>query len=102
MFKFLMKWIFMDKRARDAAKEMRDTKPIKAKKPVPDATPAEAPPEATGPAEGAAGSGDDERAKLMNLYRQRRQEYEQLDDDVQEKLAKPADDALSGKDKDAS
>lgn len=96
MFKFLVKWIFMDKRARDAAKKMRDVRPTPPVKEKPE-KPANEEPTAAG-----AAKGDDERAALieqtMALYRQRHEEYEQLDEGVREKMMKLASDKLSDKD----
>ena len=85
----------MDKRARSAATKMRDVRPVpeKVSPPKPAEQEAETP---------VAPGGDDDRAALiaqtMALYRQRHEEYEQLDEDVREKLMKLASDKLSDKD----
>ena len=95
MFKFFMKCIFMDKRARSAAKKIRDVRsvPKKASRPKPADKKTGAP---------AATKPDDDRAALieqtMALYRQRHEEYEQLDEGVREKLTKLASDKMSDKD----
>lgn len=84
----------MDKRARDAAKKIRDVRPAPKKaKPVKSAEAEKGAPVA---------AQDDDRAALieqtMALYRQRHEEYEQLDEDVRERLMKLAGDKLSDKD----
>lgn len=94
MIKFLMKWVFLDKRARDAAKKMRNVRPASKK-----TKPAKAAEVEKGTPVAAQ---DDDRAALieqtMALYRQRHEEYEQLDEDVREKLTKLASDKMSDKD----
>lgn len=85
MFKAIARWIFLDKRGRAAAKTLRERRPPK---------PAE--PDAAEPK--PASERDILIEQAMSLYRQRRQEYERLDEDVQARLAKLARDKLDGKD----
>lgn len=84
----------MDKRARDAAKKMRDVRPAPKK-----AAPVKS---AEVEKDTPVVAQDDDRAALieqtMALYRKRHEEYEQLDEGVREKLTKLASDKLSDKD----
>ncbi len=104
MIKWLMRLVFMDKRARDAAAKMRAAQPEgppeETKEDADEQVSEEASPAQTEPVE--IEDGDDKAALIrqtMALYRQRREEYEQLDEGLRNKLTKLASDALSDKGK---
>ncbi len=85
----IFKWVFMDKDARKAAGKIDATR---------------AKPNRKSPRKAAAGKENDgERDALiketMALYRQKKVEYDQLDEGMRDKIAKLAEDALSGKKK---
>lgn len=106
MIEWLMKWIFMDKRARDAAAKMRAVQPQdppeETKKSKVEPASEAATPDVAEPDQIQEG---DEKAALiqetMALYRKRREEYEQLDEGLRNKLTKLASDALNDKGKKA-
>ena len=96
MIKKLMQLIFMDKKGRAAAQKLRESQAQIAR-----AEAAAVPDEAeAGESEPAVPASDREilLEQTMDLYRQRRAEYEQLDEGVRAKLTKLADDNLGKKD----
>lgn len=104
MFAKLLQWVFMDKRGRDAARKLRRPtggetglpEPA-AKQPVPPETPPVAPEDAE--AESPAPSEREQLiAQTMALYREKHKEYEQLDENVRERLSKIASGKLDEKD----
>ena len=84
IFGSVLKWIFLDKNARKAAKKITATRAASARE--------------SSPGAGTETETGDDRDKLiketMALYRQKRVEYQQLDEGVRDRLAKLADDAL--------
>jgi len=87
MFGWLMKRIFVDRRARERMDASRKTAAKVAGKPEPENV--------------AVAENEDEREKLiretMALYREKRVEYEALDDDLRDKIDKAAREAFGEK-----
>ena len=104
MFAKLVQWVFMDKHGRAAARKLRQSGARKTATQRPSGKKSAAPKAPPAPAEtpDAEASPPSEREKLiaqtMALYRERREEYEQLDESVREKLSKIAGDKLGEKD----
>jgi hypothetical protein len=102
MIKWLTRLIFMDKRAREAAAKIHEAQPRLPPEDTVDVAVASEPDDEVSVQGEKDGTADPEdRAALiqqtMALYRQRRGEYEQLDEGVRNKLTKLASDALIGK-----
>tara|TARA_Y100000588_G_C13775472_1_gene720033 strand:- start:295 stop:588 length:294 start_codon:yes stop_codon:yes gene_type:complete len=96
MIKKLMQLVFMDKSGRAAAKRLRESQAQIAR-----AEAVAVPDEQEDEQEEAREPASDREILLeqaMDLYRQRRAEYEQLDESVRAKMTKLADDQFNKKD----
>lgn len=89
MLKAVAQWIFMDKRGRAAAKKLRESQK-KTASPKKKASGAPADSAVKSPPAEASGEREALLKETMALYRQRREEYEQLDEDTRERLVKLA------------
>lgn len=96
MIKKIMQLIFMDKSGRAAAKRLRKSHAQIAAAEALSAE-SEAAEEAEAPDGAPASDRDILLGQAMDLYRQRRAEYEQLDEGVRAKLSKLADDKMGNK-----
>ena len=100
MIKKLMQLVFMDKSGRAAAKRLRESQAQIARAEavaVPDEQEDEQE-EARDPSVEPASDREILLEQAMDLYRQRRAEYEQLDESVRAKMTKLADDQFNKKD----
>jgi len=89
IFGSIFKWIFMDKNAREAAKKI-------------DAATAKTPRKSLRKPDAKNEDGGERDALLketMALYRQKKVEYDKLDEGTRDKIAKLAEEALGGKEK---
>ena len=97
MIKKIMQLIFMDRRGRAAAKRLQESQTQIAAAEAAAAKP-DASEDTDAPDSARASDRDILLEQTMDLYRQRRAEYEQLDEDVRAKLTKLADDKMGNKD----
>ena len=100
MIKKLMQLIFMDKSGRAAAKRLRASQAQIARAEAASAPDEkeDKPEDGKDPSEKPASDREILLEQAMDLYRQRRAEYEQLDESVRAKMTKLADDQFNKKD----
>lgn len=97
MIKKLMQLIFMDKDGRAAAKRLQESQ-VQIAAAEAAAAKSDSSEDTDAPDSAPASDRDILLEQTMDLYRQRRAEYEQLDEDVRAKLTKLADDKMGNKD----
>lgn len=97
MIKKLMQLIFMDKDGRAAAKRLQESQ-VQIAAAEAAAAKSDTSEDTDAPDNAPASDRDILLEQTMDLYRQRRAEYEQLDEDVRAKLTKLADDKMGNKD----